>query len=34
VNSKLMIDGVHGDTSIMCLVGDVHEDIKKLIDVT
>ncbi len=29
-----LIDGVHGDTSVMCLVGDVHEDIQKLINVT
>jgi len=28
------IDGVHGDTSVMAQVGEVHSDIKKLIDTT
>ena len=30
----LYINGVYGDTSAMVCVGDVHEDVKKLIEVT
>ena len=30
----LYLDGVHGDNSGMVCVGNVHPDIKKLIDVT
>ena len=30
----LYINGVYGDTSAMVCVGNVHEDVKKLIEVT
>lgn len=28
------VDGVHGDTSVMACVGEVHPDIRSLIDTT
>lgn len=34
IDITLYIDGVHGDNSVMCTVGDVHPEVKKLIDVT
>lgn len=34
IDITCFIEGVHGDTSVMVQVGDVHPDIKRLIETT